>query len=165
VCTYIQQRRKKMSRQNVLLYDKRSANGRWYLSVSKSKLIFITMIFVYTKVRITDATNATTVNNTFHLSYVSSRVLHLQAQDSTQVHTACETVNLRACNLPNSLRARSTVKFSYRWITHEMHLKRVATLPCDLSLITMHGSECCYFFDINISQGNVASHLRCDGIM
>jgi len=37
-------------------------------------------------------------------------------------------------------------------------------LSCDLSLITMHISDCCQFSDIHISQGSVATHLRCGGI-
>jgi len=37
-------------------------------------------------------------------------------------------------------------------------------LSCDLSLITMHISDCCQFSDIHISQGSVATHLRCRGI-
>ena len=37
-------------------------------------------------------------------------------------------------------------------------------LFCDLSLITMHISDCCQFTDIHISQGSVATYLRCDGI-
>ena len=34
----------------------------------------------------------------------------------------------------------------------------------DLSLITMHISDCCQFSDIHISQGSVATYLRCGGI-
>jgi len=37
-------------------------------------------------------------------------------------------------------------------------------LSCDLSLITMHISDCCQFSDIHISQGSVATYLRCRGI-
>ena len=37
-------------------------------------------------------------------------------------------------------------------------------LSCDLSLITMHISDCCQFSDIHISQGSVATYLRCGGI-
>ena len=37
-------------------------------------------------------------------------------------------------------------------------------LSCDLSLITMHISACCQFSDIHISQGSVATYLRCGGI-
>jgi len=33
-------------------------------------------------------------------------------------------------------------------------------LSCDLSLITMHISDCCQFSDIHISQGSVATYLR-----
>jgi len=37
-------------------------------------------------------------------------------------------------------------------------------LSCDLSLITMHISDCCQFSDIHISQGSVATCLRCGGL-
>jgi len=37
-------------------------------------------------------------------------------------------------------------------------------LSCDLSLITMHISDCCQFSDIHISQGSVTTYLRCGGI-
>jgi len=37
-------------------------------------------------------------------------------------------------------------------------------LSRDLSLITMHISDCCQFFDIHISQGSVATYLRRGGI-
>jgi len=35
---------------------------------------------------------------------------------------------------------------------------------CDLSLIAIHISGCCQFSDIRISQGSVATYLRCGGI-
>ena len=37
-------------------------------------------------------------------------------------------------------------------------------MPSDLSLITVSVSNCRLFFDINISQGTVATRLRCSGI-
>jgi len=37
-------------------------------------------------------------------------------------------------------------------------------LSCDLSLITMHISDCCQFSDIHISHGSVATYLRRGGI-
>ena len=37
-------------------------------------------------------------------------------------------------------------------------------LPCDLSLITIHISDCRLFSDIHISQGSVATYLRCGGM-
>jgi len=45
-----------------------------------------------------------------------------------------------------------------------MQLKCLAVLPCDLSLITIHISDCRQFSHIHISQGSVATYLRCDGI-
>jgi len=41
----------------------------------------------------------------------------------------------------------------------------VTTLPCDLSLITMHASNFCYFSDIDVSQGSSATRVRCGGIL
>jgi len=38
-------------------------------------------------------------------------------------------------------------------------------LPCHLSLITIHISDCCQFSDIHISQGSVAAYLRSGGIL
>ena len=37
-------------------------------------------------------------------------------------------------------------------------------LHCDLSLITIHISHCRQFSDIQISQGSVATYLRCGGM-
>jgi len=44
------------------------------------------------------------------------------------------------------------------------HLKCLATVIYDLLLITMPVSNCHLFSDINISQGSVATRLKCDGI-
>jgi len=43
-------------------------------------------------------------------------------------------------------------------------LKCLAILPCHLPLIKIHISDCCQFSDIHISQGSVATYLRCGGI-
>jgi len=40
----------------------------------------------------------------------------------------------------------------------------LATLPCHLSLITIHISDSHQFSDIHISQGSVATYSRCGGI-
>jgi len=40
----------------------------------------------------------------------------------------------------------------------------LAILSCDLSLITIHISDYRQFSDIHISQGSVATQLRCGGI-
>jgi len=45
------------------------------------------------------------------------------------------------------------------------HLKCLATVIYDLPLITLTVSNCHLFSDINISQGRVATHLRCGGIV
>ena len=44
------------------------------------------------------------------------------------------------------------------FLTTSPHLKYVATLPCNLSLMAC-------FADINVSQGSVATYARCDGIL
>jgi len=44
------------------------------------------------------------------------------------------------------------------------HLKYLAIVIYDLPLITIPVSNCHLFSDINISQGNVATRLRCGGI-
>jgi len=41
----------------------------------------------------------------------------------------------------------------------------LAIIPCHLSLITIHISDCCQFSGIHISQGSVATYLRCGGIL
>jgi len=43
-------------------------------------------------------------------------------------------------------------------------LKCLAILPCDLSSITIHISDCRQFSVIHISQGSVATYLWCGGI-
>jgi len=44
------------------------------------------------------------------------------------------------------------------------HLKCLATVISDLPLITIPVSNCRLFSDITISQGTVATRLRCGGI-
>jgi len=44
------------------------------------------------------------------------------------------------------------------------HLKCIATVIYDLPLIAILVSNCHLFSDITISQGSVATRLRCDGI-
>ena len=48
--------------------------------------------------------------------------------------------------------------------SNSSQLKCLAVLSCDLSLITMHISDCSQISDIHISQGSVATYLRCGGI-
>ena len=40
----------------------------------------------------------------------------------------------------------------------------LAILPCHLSLITIHISDCCQFSHVHISQGSAATYLRFGGI-
>ena len=61
-------------------------------------------------------------------------------------------------------------KHSHQWICSKFslkmpqHLKCLATMIYDLPLITIPVSNCHLFSDINISQGSVATRLRCGGI-
>jgi len=45
------------------------------------------------------------------------------------------------------------------------HLKCLATVINDLPLIIIPVSSCHLFSDITVSQGSVAMHLRCGGIL
>jgi len=53
---------------------------------------------------------------------------------------------------------------THPWSNIPWHLNHIATLRCDVSLIIIHVSGYFCFSDINISQGSVVTHLRCDGI-
>ena len=63
-----------------------------------------------------------------------------------------------------------TSKLNYKSIVKYLpnsppHVKRVATLPCHLLLITMHASDFRQFSDIDVSQGSAAIRLRCGEII
>ena len=49
-------------------------------------------------------------------------------------------------------------------LKNPQYLKCLATVPCDLSLITVSVSNYCLFSNINILQGSVATPVRCGGI-
>jgi len=57
-------------------------------------------------------------------------------------------------NIPDK---RSNKPFIISLLTTPLHLKYVATLPCNLSLMAC-------FADIYVSQGSVATYARCGGI-
>jgi len=77
-----------------------------------------------------------------------------------QVH---ETITFLLVTLPNihrfliffTLRLSNKLFLIYL-LTTPPHLKNVATLPCNLSLMAC-------FADINVSQGSVATYARCSG--
>jgi len=80
---------------------------------------------------------------------------------SSQVH---ETITFLLVTLPNIYRFKNkfTLTLSNKplliWLlTVPSHLKYVATLPCNLSLMAC-------FADINVSQGSVATYARCNEI-
>ena len=49
-------------------------------------------------------------------------------------------------------------------LTAPPHLEYVTTVLCNLSLITTLVCDCHSFSDINVSQGSVATHMKCGGI-
>ena len=77
-----------------------------------------------------------------------------------------ETITLLLVTMPNIHWFKKNKFFTHRlsnkpfliWLlTTPPHLKYVATLPCNLSLMAC-------FADINVSQGSVARYARCGGI-
>jgi len=74
-----------------------------------------------------------------------------------------ETTTLVLVTLPNIHRFKkipltlSNKPFLIWLLTTASHLKYVAALPCNLSLMAC-------FADINVSRGSVATHARCGGI-
>jgi len=62
-----------------------------------------------------------------------------------------------------------TGKLSYKrfliWLlTIPPHLKYATTVSCNLSLVAALACDYLSFSDINVSQGSVATHMRCGGI-
>jgi len=81
-----------------------------------------------------------------------------------QAHKMHDTITFLFVTLPNIHRFKK--KFTLRLsnkpfliclLTTPPHVKCVATLPCDLSLMAC-------FADIYVSQGSVATYARCGGI-
>jgi len=69
-------------------------------------------------------------------------------------------------DIKNSFTDKLNNTFAVKWLlSNPPHLKHVATLPCDLSSITVHVSDFRLFSDIDVSQGSVATRLRCGGIV
>ena len=75
-----------------------------------------------------------------------------------------ETITFLLVTLPNIRRLKKyfhshtdNKPFLIWLLTTQPHLKLVATLPCNLSLMAC-------FADINVSQGSVATYARCDGV-
>ena len=62
------------------------------------------------------------------------------------------------------LQADSTVNLQHIFVK-KCYIKCLARVPYDFLLITIPVSNYCLFSDINISQGSVVMHLRCDGII
>jgi len=65
-------------------------------------------------------------------------------------------------NFKNSFISRLSDKCVEK--SYSSFLKCLATLPCDLSLITIHISDWRHFSDIHISQGSLAKRFRSNGI-
>ena len=76
--------------------------------------------------------------------------------NSTQLNFAKCLQILKIVSLYSKLNNKSVV---IRLLNNPAHLKRVATLPCDLLLIMMHASDFRWFSDVDVSQGSVATVL------
>ena len=91
-------------------------------------------------------------------------------QDSAQAHRVHETVSFLACNLAIFWLVLNFVEHT-QWIYSKFslkmpqHIKYLATVIYDLPLITIPVSNCHLFSDITISQGSVATRLRCGEIL
>jgi len=74
----------------------------------------------------------------------------------------------RDCNLNPGPSAPESSTLTTRLPSHPIdnlpHLKYVTAVPCNLSLITTLVGDCRSFSDINVSQGSVATHMRCGEI-
>jgi len=119
-------------------------------------------MFVVTKVRINGSTNVKQLKQFLHVIRKIDGIFF----SLKPVHSACDTIHLLACNFAKFLRilffTSNSSKYVAKWsLNNPPHFKRVATVPCDVSLITMHVSDCRWFSDINVSGGNVATLVRC----
>jgi len=94
-----------------------------------------------------------------------SHALCAYGQHTAKSEESARDITFLPVTLPNIHRFKQ--KFTDRlrgkpfliWLsTTPPHLKYVATLPCNLSLIAC-------FADINVSQGSVATCARCGGIL
>ena len=155
------------------MISSRSVTGRVSLSVGKSKLVYSRLIFVDNKLTLicllTQQQSATvSVRNAQVISLVR-RVMHLWGQKS-KANGVYDTNNRFACR-PNFAKCSSVLKIispanwtiNLYW-SNPSQLKCLAVLSCDLSLITVHISDCRQFSDIHISQGSVATYFRCAGL-
>ena len=78
-----------------------------------------------------------------------------------------DTINHFACKFAKYLPIFKTLSPAnskiYMWWSNPSQHKCLAILLCDLSLITIRISDRRQFSDIHISQGSVATYLRCGG--
>jgi len=88
----------------------------------------------------------------------------------TYSHKVYETIYRLTCNfakiflyidLTKFFTGRLNNKFVLRLLKIPLHLKCVAMLPCDLSLITTLVSDCCLFSASTVSQGSLLMHIKC----
>jgi len=98
------------------------------------------------------------------------RILHLYTGQCPGAQSVWN--NFLACNsakcsqILKILSPANSTDICSKWLlSNSPHLKHVATLPCDLSSITMDASDFRLFSDIDVSQGSVAACLRCGGIV
>ena len=114
--------------------------------------------------------NVKTVNNSHTQDICDFFILQ---QDSAKAHRVCETISFLACNLAKCWLVLIFLQHTQQWICSKFLLKMPQHLKCldcldtvinDLPSITIHVSNCHLFSDITISQGSVATRLRCGGI-
>jgi len=74
----------------------------------------------------------------------------------TPHHSVFLQARCPSCRPTNSVKALKALL-----LTTPQHLKCVAMLPCDLSLITTLVWDCCSFSDSTDSQGSLLMHIRC----
>ena len=124
------------------------------LSISKSKLVYRSMIFVNNKLTLICQQLATVSVRHTQLILLIWRVLHLWGK-KCKANGAYDTCNFAKCSpfKKNSLTCKLNDKFV---INNPSQLKCLAVLSSDLSLITIHISDCRQFSNIHISHSSVA---------
>jgi len=96
------------------------------------------------------------------------KILHQNAfaYDKWSVSHFMPVTSPNVYRFKNCFTAKLSNKSLVKWLLNNPpHLKHVATLPYDLSLITIHASDFHHFSDIDVSQGRAATRLRYGGIV
>jgi len=151
----------------------RSVTDAISLSVSKSKLVYSSLIFVGNKLTLicllTQQQSVTVSVRNIQVILLIWWVLHLWGQKS-KANRAYDTINHFVCNFAKCSVRRfkknspADLMINLHW-SNSSQLKCLAVLSCYLSWSRIHFSDYCQFSDIHISQGNVAIYVRCGGIL